>query len=315
MPGRPGTRSAAGPQPVRSRSAADPQNPVDAAVRPCEPDRMPSREESRATNRLLWDGRAAAHAASPEYAVARFAEEPDFLSDVVRFDRPLLGDVAGLRGVHLQCHIGTDTVSLSRLGARMTGLDFSAESLVHARRIARLAGADVEFVESDVLDAATALPAGAFDLVFTGIGALCWVPDIRRWAEVVRTLLRPGGRLFLREGHPVLWALDEKQADRLVIGYPYFSTEEALVWDEDGTYVTTDERLEHTASHSWNHGLGEIITALLDQDLRLTGLTEHRSVPWDALPGQLARGTDGEWRLREGADRLPLSYTLQAVHG
>src|SRR5918911_388421 len=104
----------------------------------------------RAVNRASWDERVPAHAASPDYAVDRFVEDPGFLSDVVRFDLPRLGDVAGARGVHLQCHIGTDTISLARLGAQMTGLDFSPASLAQARRIAQLAGADVEFVESDV---------------------------------------------------------------------------------------------------------------------------------------------------------------------
>src|SRR5687768_14734531 len=152
----------------------------------------------RTVNRANWDERAAAHAASPDYAVDRFAADPDFLSSVVRFDLPRLGDVAGLRGVHLQCHIGTDTISLARLGAQMTGLDFSPASLAQARALSDEVGAGVDFVESDVYAAAEVLPQGAFDLVFTGIGALCWIPGIERWAAVVARLLAPGGRLFLR---------------------------------------------------------------------------------------------------------------------
>src|SRR6188508_2757099 len=163
----------------------------------------------RDVNRANWDDRAAAHAASGDYNVATFASDPGYLSDVVRFDRPLLGDITGLRGVHLQCHIGTDTISLARLGADMTGLDFSPASLAEARRIAGLAGADVRFVEAEVYDAAGALGPERFDLVYTGIGALCWLPDIARWARVVAGLLRPGGRLFIREGHPMLGTLSD----------------------------------------------------------------------------------------------------------
>src|SRR5687768_10799503 len=136
----------------------------------------------RTVNRANWDERAAAHAASPDYAVDRFAADPDFLSDVVRFDLPRLGDVTGLRGVHLQCHIGTDTLSLHRLGARMTGLDFSGAALLQARGLAERTGAAVDFVEADLYAAPDVLERGAFDLVYTGIGALCWLPDIRRWA-------------------------------------------------------------------------------------------------------------------------------------
>jgi SAM-dependent methyltransferase len=271
-------------------------------------------EDYAELNRASWDERAPAHAASPGYAVERFASDPGYLSEVVRFDRPRLGDIAGLRGVHLQCHIGTDTVSLARLGADMTGLDFSPASLAQARRIAGLAGADVRFVEAEVYGAAGALGPEPFDLVYTGIGALCWLPDIARWARVVAGLLRPGGRLFLREGHPMLWALDDARPDGLLaVEYPYFERGEALVVDEGGTYVETDVVFTHNRTHEWNHGLGEIVTALMSAGMDLTGLTEHDSVPWDALPGQMERIGGGEWRLADRPWRLAHTYTLQAV--
>lgn len=179
-----------------------------------------------------------AHVASADYAVRRFAEDPGFVSGVVRFDVPLLGEVAGLRGVHLQCHIGTDTVSLARLGASMTGVDFSAPAVAAARELAAAAGADATFVQADVYDAADVLEQGSFDLVYTGIGALCWLPSVRRWARVV--------------------------------------------------------------------------AALLDAGMRITGLAEHDSVPWNALPGMMTE-TGGEWRLSENPARLPCSFTIQAV--
>ena len=178
-------------------------------------------DDYRTLNKASWDERAPAHAASPDYNLEAFRSDPAYLSDVVRFDLPLLGDIFGLRGVHLQCHIGTDTISLSRLGARMTGLDFSPAALEQGRALAAETGADVDFVEADLYDAADVLPEGAFDLVFTGIGALCWLPDIKRWANVVARLLAPGGRLFIREGHPVLWALaDPLPEGRLELGLP-----------------------------------------------------------------------------------------------
>jgi SAM-dependent methyltransferase len=263
-------------------------------------------------NRANWDERAPAHAASPDYGFERFVADPAHLSHVVRFDLPRLGDVAGLRAVHLQCHIGTDTLSLHRLGARITGLDFSPASLTQARDLATRAGAAVDFVESTVYEAASVLEPGTFDLVYTGIGALCWLPDIRRWAEVVSTLLRPGGRLFLREAHPMLWALDDRVDDRLVVDFPYFETAEALVWEEDGTYVETESAFQHTTTHSWNHGIGEVVTALFDAGLDLTMLHEHDSVPWNALPGQMARDDRDEWRLIDRPWRLAHTYTLQA---
>jgi SAM-dependent methyltransferase len=264
-------------------------------------------------NRANWDDRASAHAASPDYSFDRFVADAEFLSEVVTFDLPLLGEVRGARGVHLQCHIGTDTVSLARLGATMTGLDFSGASIAEARRLSELAGTPVEYVESNVYDALDVLPRAGFDLVYTGIGALCWLPDVAQWAGVVAGLLRAGGRLFIREAHPMLWALDEARVDALVVGYPYFERVEPLIDDDAGTYVATDTEFTQNITHSWNHGLGEIVSALLGSGMQLTGLVEHDSVPWEALPGQMEKGELDEWRLADRPWRLAASYTLQAI--
>ena len=270
-------------------------------------------DDSFALNQANWNERAALHAASPDYQVQLFIASPAHLSEVVRFDLPRLGDIRGLRAVHLQCHIGTDTLSLARLGAQMSGLDFSAASLEQARLLASSCGEQIEFVEASVYDAAKALGAQSFDLVYTGIGALNWLPQIDDWARNVAALLKPGGRLFLREAHPVLMALDEDCEDTLQIAHPYFEHSQPTVWDDEHTYVETDTLLTATTTHEWNHGLGEIITALLNHGMRLTALEEHTSLPWEALPGQMSLGEDGEWRLDNQPERLPLSYTLQAV--
>lgn len=265
-------------------------------------------------NRSSWDERAPAHAASSDYAFGRFAADPEYLSDVVRFDLPRLGSVAGLRGIHLQCHIGTDTISLARLGADMCGLDFSAASIAEARRLSQLARSNVGFHEADVYRAVEVVGASRFDLVFTGIGALCWLPSVGRWAEVVASLLAPGGRLFLREGHPVLWSLAAPlRGGELVIDDAYFERAEPTVVEHPSTYVATDATFANNVTHQWNHGIGEVVTALLEQGLELTGLVEHDSVPWEALPGDMEQVGAGEWRLRDRPYRLPHSYTLQAV--
>jgi SAM-dependent methyltransferase len=284
------------------------RNPVVVAARIWRVD------DYRALNLANWNERAPAHAASPGYALQSFGEDPGFLSEVVRFDRPYLGDIAGLRGLHLQCHIGTDTLSLHRLGARMSGLDFSGPALVEARALAESLGAEIDYVQADAYEAVERFGAERFDLVYTGVGALCWLPDIARWGRLVADLLTPGGRLFLREGHPALWAIDDERPDHLLVAhYPYFETEQPVIFEEEGTYVQTDVRFVHNRSASWNHGIGEILTALLDAGLRLSQFVEHRSVPWEALPGAMTLGEDGEWRLTERPERLPLTYTLQAV--
>jgi len=270
-------------------------------------------EDYRALNRASWDERAPAHAASPDYAFARFVEDPAFLSDVVRFDLPLLGDIRGDRAVHLQCHIGTDTLSLSRLGARMTGLDFSPESLSQARRLAEETGADIPYVQADVYDAVDALGAGQFDLVFTGIGALCWLPDVRRWAAVVAGLLRPGGRLFIREGHPMLWTLADPRPDGVVaVEFPYFETA-GVHFSEPVSYVQHDEPLASPSIVHFNHGMAQIMMALINAGMPITAFEEHDSVPWNPLGDAMEDAGHGEYRLRSAPERLAATYTLQAT--
>ena len=270
-------------------------------------------DRSAEINRANWDERAPAHAASPGYARQQFIDDPSFLSAVVRFDVPLLGDIRGLRVVHLQCHIGTDTISLARLGATMTGVDFSSVSLAEARRLSDDVPACVQFGEADVYNAVKALGGRTFDLVFTGIGALCWLPSVSRWATVVAELLAPDGRLFIREGHPVLWSLDERHTDALVVEYDYFERPEPMVFDEEGTYVETDVRFEKTVTHVWNHGLGEIVTALLDVGIE--------SPLWSSTTASRGRRCRDRWSgpPRKNGDcatdpgGCPHSYTLQAV--
>ena len=266
----------------------------------------------RRDNLAAWDERAPAHARAPGYKVRNFLDDPAYLSDVVTFDLPRLGSIDGLRGLHLQCHIGTDTLSLARLGATMTGLDFSGASLQQARNLAEATGTAIDYVQADAYDAVKELGSGQFDFVFTGIGALCWLPDVRRWGAVVAELLRPGGFVFVREGHPMLWSLDENVDDSLAVHYPYFEVATPITDDYDGTYLQTDTTFAASVSHSWNHGLGETVMALLDQGLNLELLAEHDSAPWEALPGKLVEDEHGEWRLTEGRERLPMTYTLRA---
>jgi 2-polyprenyl-3-methyl-5-hydroxy-6-metoxy-1,4-benzoquinol methylase len=279
-------------------------------------------------NQSNWDSRASVHAQG--YGIDRLLADPRHLSSVVEFDLPRLGDITGLDVVHLQCHIGTDTLSLARLGARVTGVDLSGASLDEARGLAVRAGADIEYVQSDVYATPHALDGRQFDLVYTGIGAICWMPSIHRWAQTVADLLRPGGRLFIRDGHPVLLSalaitagaehIDRQQQPWITgpggltpaLELPYFERPEPLVWNDEYSYAGAD-KVAQPRSMEWNHGLGEIVTAVLDAGLELTSLTEHDSVPWDALPGLMVLDeAAGEYRLRDRPERLPATFTLTA---
>ena len=269
-----------------------------------------SPDEAIAINRANWDSRVVHH--QQGYDLASFETDPSHLSDVVRFDLPRLGDIRGLDVVHLQCHIGTDTLSLARLGAQVTGLDFSAPALAVARELAERCGSAVEYVESEVDRAVDALGAGRFDLVYTGVGALCWLPSVERWARVVAGLLRPGGSLFIREGHPMLWALCDPRPDGLVtLEYPYFETA-GTVFSEEFSYVDHSEPLTSPTLVHFNHSLSEIMNALWDAGMEITLFEEHRSVPWNQLGDAMVDVGGGEFQLAEHPERLAASYTLRA---
>ncbi len=276
-----------------------------------------SSENWRDVNLANWDSRVPVHTGPGGYGLEAF-DDPEHLSSVVRYDLPRLGRLDGLDVVHLQCHVGSDTVSLARLGASsVTGLDFSPNAIAAARGLAERAGAGVTFVEGDAYDAAGILGESQFDLVYTGIGAICWLPHIAQWAEVVASLLRPGGRLFMREGHPVIWSMCDPRPDNLlVVEFPYFEAE-GVVFTESNTYAGEGEVAEPD-SVSFNHGLAEIFNALWNAGLTITAFDEHREMPWNPL-GELMVASDefdGEFVLAEGRNRLPLTYTLQAVkHG
>jgi SAM-dependent methyltransferase len=268
-------------------------------------------DEYQRTNLSGWEARVGIHAASEMYGLDRYLDDPEHLSSVVVGDRPWLGDLTGMRAVHLQCHIGTDTLSLARLGADVTGVDFSPGALEVARHLSTRAGPPVRYVESSVDDVPDRLPE-TFDLVFTGVGAINWLPSIERWARIVADLLEPGGRLYLREGHPMLGTLDDEREDRLlVVEHPYFEATEPSRWESPTSY-TGDEPLSQPVTYEWNHGLAEVVQAVLDAGLTLTRLAEHRELEWRFWPWMepTERGT---YVLPDRPERLPLMFTLEAV--
>ncbi|QGG97125.1 methyltransferase domain-containing protein [Actinomarinicola tropica] len=265
------------------------------------------------TNHANWEARVPLHAASRDYGLDRYAAEPERLSDVVRFDLPRLGDVDGLDVVHLQCHIGTDTLSLARLGASVTGLDFSGSALEVARDLFATCETPGEFVESTVDDAVVALGSERFDLVYTGVGAISWLPSIDRWAEVVAGLLRPGGRLFIRDMHPMLFTLDESRDDDLLcVRFHYFESPGGERFESEVTYVDHEGTLSSPEEVSFNHGIGEMLTAVLDHGMTIDAFVEHDTCPWQALP-QMVETESNEWALPDGRERVPMTFTLGAT--
>ncbi len=264
-------------------------------------------------NRDNWDSRVPVHLGPGGYDLDRLVENPTSLTDVVTFDRPYLGDLTGCDLVHLQCHIGTDTVSLARLGASITGLDFSSKAVAAATQLADRCGIDARFVEGDVHDAPRLL-GRTYDMVYTGVGAINWLPDINRWAETVAAVLRPGGRFHMTEGHPALMILsDDANPDDMLIEYPYFEGTPVMMFSNTKSYAG-DGEVTSPDEFEWAHNLGAVVQALIDNGLVIDRLDEHRTLPWTFLPWMEPDPEREGWYVfpERFRDSIPLSYTVAA---
>lgn len=265
-------------------------------------------------NEKNWDDRANLHMAGDYCGLRRLLADPNAISAELALDIGRFGDLAGKQVMHLQCHVGTDTIGFARRGAaRVVGLDLSETSLAHARAIADKAGVEVEYVHANVYDARRAV-SGDFDLVYTSIGVLCWLPDVVQWARVIASLLKPGGTFFIRDDHPMFMTIGEDVSDGLKIEQPYFQLDTPMTWDDDSSYVDTPgaPRIAHTTNHQWNHSLGQIITALIDAGLVVDGVEEFTYSAWCPWPGLMEQHADGMWRLREQPERMPLQFAISA---
>lgn len=269
-------------------------------------------EEWRNANRANWDERVAIHLAAECYDLGSLRAGRGRLNPIEEAE---LGPVDGLRVLHLQCHFGRDSLILAQRGARVVGLDFSGPAIAAARNLAAELGLGerARFVEADLYDAPTAVPEPeSFDLAFVTWGAINWLPDVRRWAEIVAWFLKPGGALYLAEGHPAALVLDDAApgySDMPGWYAPYFHRE-PLVLDDPSDYADETTRLRNARTYEWIHPLGEIVSALLDAGLTLRWLHEHESVPWRMFK-LLERDAAGMYRWPE-RPWLPLAFSLRA---
>jgi SAM-dependent methyltransferase len=262
-------------------------------------------EDRIGLNRAWWDERVAIHLAGDFYDVGAFLAGRSTLRP---FEVAELGDVAGQQLLHLQCHFGLDTLSWAREGALVTGVDFAPSAVAAARDLARRAGIGAEFVEAGVYESATALGGRTFDVVYTSIGAIIWLPDITRWASTVTSLLVPGGRFYLAEFHPFSVMLGEEE---LIVTDSYFDPGPFL-HDEPGSYAEPDAKTRHHQSLTWNHGLGTVVTALAQAGLRIEFLHEH---PYTLRPRWpfCERRPDRTYHVPANLPKVPLLYSVKAT--
>ncbi|MFE0421658.1 class I SAM-dependent methyltransferase [Streptomyces sp. NPDC058953] len=266
-------------------------------------------DDWRDANRSNWDERVPIHVTSDFYQVEAFRAGRDPLRD---FELAEVGDVTGRSLLHLQCHFGLDTLGWARHGAaRVVGLDFSEPAVTTARGIAEEIGLGPEraaFVASDVYDARDTVPTGPYDIVYTGLGALNWLPDIDRWAEIAASFVAPGGFLYLAEFHPITDSLDDETGSRIV--HDYFAREP---WVEhvEGTYADPSAATVHNRTVEWQHPIGKVVSAICATGLRLEFLHEHDISLYDRFESLETR--DGYLRFPAGQPRVPLMYSLKAT--
>ena len=269
-------------------------------------------EDYLKANLASWDEAVGLHVGSQLYDVEGFKKGRCSLSDVELSE---LGPCVheGTTLLHLQCHFGLDTLSWARRGAVVTGVDFSGEGIATARALADDVGlsARATFVQSDVLALPDVLQA-SFDVVFISWGALIWLGDLERWAQVIAHFLKPGGTFYIAEFHPYAYLLaDDASPESLRIGYPYFQYGRPQRFDEPDDYADREATMQHTVTFEWNHGFAEILDPLLRNGLRLEFLHEF---PYTivGLPFPfLEVGEDGLLRVKGHREDFPLSFSLK----
>ena len=255
-------------------------------------------------NKALWNAR------TPHHIGTEFYDVPGFLAGNTSLKAPelaLLGDITGQDILHLQCHFGQDTLSMSRMGARVTGLDLSDIAIAEAQKLAEQAQLPAQFVCADVYDTPNLLPKNSFDTVFTTYGTIGWLPDIDRWAAVISQMLRRGGRLVFAEFHPVVWMYDD---DFTNVAYPYFNVA-PIIETEQSTYADTNAQI-NIQSYGWNHSIADVLTALIKHGLRLDAFREYDSSPYNCFRHTTQR-LDGNYIITHFEGRIPMMYALQAT--
>ena len=254
-------------------------------------------------NRDTWNLKTGVHIASDFYNMEAFLEGQNSLNSI---ELDLLGNIEGKSVAHLQCHFGQDSLSMSRMGADVVGLDLSDVAIDKAKELNDKLGLNAEFVCGNVYDAEKLLTR-KFDTVFTSYGTIGWLPDLDQWAKVIAGLLKPGGEFVFVEFHPVVWMFDD-QFER--VSYDYFNTG-PIVEENEGTYADREASI-HTKSVFWNHGLGEVLNALLKSGLQLTEFEEFDYSPYDSFLN--TEGIEkGKYIIKTLDKKIPMVYALKAV--
>lgn len=256
----------------------------------------------------LWNEKTSIHEKSEFYDLEGFKSGKSTLKSI---ELEELGDVSGKSLLHLQCHFGMDTMSWARLGAKVTGIDFSDKAIALAKSLSKELEIDANFVCSNIYDLPNIL-TGEFDIVFTSYGVSCWLPDISGWAKVVAHFLKPGGTFYIVDNHPFNNVFDnERNTTSLKVSYSYFYSSQPARWEPDGSYADRNAKITNP-SYEWTHSLGDVINALISAGLRIEFLHEFPYCVYNHYPF-MEQGNDGWWRLKGKKETIPLMFSLKAT--
>lgn len=256
-------------------------------------------------NRKLWNDKTSVHYQSDFYDVKSFIKGKDSLNPI---EIELLGDISGKSILHLQCHFGMDSISLARRGGIVIGIDLSDQSIKQAKDLNERSGTKVDFILSDVYSLPKNLKK-QFDIIFTSYGTVGWLPDMGKWAEVINHFLKPGGKFIMVEFHPVLWIFDDNFEE---IIYKYADAE-PIIEDIEGTYANREAGIKNK-SVSWNHGLGTVLSALLQKGLTIEGFWEYDYSPYDCFNNTIEIG-EGKFQIRGLEGKIPMLFSIVATKG
>ena len=254
-------------------------------------------------NRESWNNRTDAHLESEFYDLEGFKNGNTSLNDI---ELDLLGDIKGKSILHLQCHFGQDSISLSRLGAEVTGVDLSDKAIQSAKKLAKETNTDTTFICSDIYDLPNHLEK-EFDIVFTSYGTIGWLPDLDKWAKVVSRFLKPNWKFVFVEFHPVVWMFDDNFEN---IAYRYFNSG-AIVEIESGTYA--DKNADITQDYvMWNHGFSEVLNSLITNGLEINSLDEYDYSPYNCF-NKTIEIAPKKFRIEHLGDKIPMVYSVLAT--
>ncbi len=254
-------------------------------------------------NKIAWNQKVQTHFDSDFYDVEGFKKGKNVLTPI---ELPLLGDIQSKKILHLQCHFGMDSICLARMGAEVVGVDFSEEAIQTATQLANEENANARFICSDIYSLDQNLDE-KFDIVFTTYGTIGWLEDLDQWAKIVSHFIKPGGKFIFAEFHPVVWMFSD-QFDS--IEFPYFKSD-PIIENQTGTYANRDADIS-TQMISWNHSLGEVLSALLKNNIQIVDFQEYDYSPYNCLLN-LEEFEPGKFRILHFENKIPMVYSIVGV--